>query len=117
MAWKQFKKYFKQKYLSDRYYDDKIKEFHEMKLGQLTMEEYANKFLELLRYVRNIRDDKVKIQHFLSGLPQLYKDRIEFDEPRTLEEEIRKAKYFYDNKKRKPDFHKAWMDKKNEKFD
>ena len=27
---KQFKKYFKQKYLFDRYYDDKIKEFHEM---------------------------------------------------------------------------------------
>ena len=52
IVWKQFKKYFKQKYLSDRYYDDKIKEFHELKLGQFTMEEYANKFLELLRYVR-----------------------------------------------------------------
>ena len=25
MVWKQFKKYFKQKYLSDRYYDDNIK--------------------------------------------------------------------------------------------
>ena len=69
IAWKQFKKYFKQKYLSDMYYDDKIKEFHKMRLGQLNMEEYANKLLELLRYVRYIRDDKVKIQHFLSGLP------------------------------------------------
>ena len=57
------------------------------------MEEYENKFLELLRYVRYIKDDKVKIQHFLSGLPQAYKDMIEFDEPRTLEEAIRKAKY------------------------
>ena len=59
------------------------------------MEEYANKFLELLRYVRYIKNDKVKIQHFLSGLPQSYKDRIEFDEPRTLEEAKRKAKYCY----------------------
>ena len=25
IVWKQFKKYFKQKYLCDRYYDDKIK--------------------------------------------------------------------------------------------
>ena len=33
LKWKQFKKYFKQKYLSDRYYDDKIKEFHELILG------------------------------------------------------------------------------------
>ena len=45
IVWKQFQKYFKQKYLSDRYYDDKIKEFHELRLGQQTMEEYANKFL------------------------------------------------------------------------
>ena len=81
------------------------------------MEEYANKFLELLRYVRYIRDDKVKIQHFLSGIPQSYKDRIEFDEPRTLEEPIRKDKYCYEKNKIKPDFHKAWKDKKNENFD
>ena len=53
------------------------------------MDEYANKFLELLRYVRYIRDEKVEIQWFLSGLPQAYKDRIEFYEPRTLEEVIR----------------------------
>ena len=69
IVWKQFKKYFKQKYLSDKYYDDKIKEFHELRLGQQTMEEYANKFLELLRYVRYIKDEKMKIQHFLSGFP------------------------------------------------
>ena len=61
IVWNQFKKYFKHKYLSDRYYDDNIKEFHELKLGQLTMEEYENKFLELLRNVTYIRDDKVKI--------------------------------------------------------
>ena len=54
------------------------------------MEEYANKFLELLRYVRYIKDEKVKIQRFLSGLPQSYKDRIEFYEPRTLEEAKKK---------------------------
>ena len=53
IVWNQFKKYFKHKYLSDMYYDDKIKEFHELKLGLLTM--------ELLRYVRYIKDDKVKI--------------------------------------------------------
>ena len=88
-----------------------------MRLGQQTMEEYANKFLELLRYVRYIKDEKVKVQRFLSGLPQSYKDRIEFYEPGTLEEAIRKAKYFYEQSKGKPDYHKAWKDKKNEKCD
>ena len=81
------------------------------------MEEYANKFLELLRYVRYIKDKKVKIQCFLSGLPQYYKDKIEFYEPRNMEEEIRKATYFYEQSKRKPDIHKVWKENKKEKFD
>ena len=51
------------------YYADKIKEFHELRLGQQTMEEDANKFIELLRYVRYIKDEKVNMQRFLSGLP------------------------------------------------
>ena len=67
------------------------------------MEEYANKFLELLRYVRYIKDKKVKIQRFMSGFPQSYKDRIEFYEPITLEEAIRKANYFYEQSKGKLD--------------
>jgi len=62
--------------ISDKYYDDKIKEFHELRLGQQTMEEYANKVLQLSRYVWYIRDEKVKVHHFLSGLPQSYKDRL-----------------------------------------
>ena len=60
---------------------------------------------------------KWKVQRFLSGLPQSYKDRIEFYEPRTLEEAIRKAKYYYEKRKSNPDYHKAWNDKKNENFD
>ena len=58
----------------------------------------------------------MKIQRFLSGLPQTYKDRIEFYEPRTLEEAIRKAKYCYEKIKWKLDYHKTWKDKKNEKL-
>jgi hypothetical protein len=49
------------------------------------MEEYENKFLELLRYVDFIRDDKVKIQRFLSRFPSFYKDKIQFYETKTLE--------------------------------
>ena len=80
------------------------------------MDEYANKFLEFLRYFRYIRDEKVKIQWFLSGFTQAYKDRIEFYEPRTLKEAIIKAKYCYEQSKGKPDYHKAWKDKKKAKY-
>ena len=70
-----------------------------------------------MRYVWYIKDEKVKFQRFLSGLPQSYKDRIEFYEPRTLEEAIRKAKYCYEKSKGKLDYHKTWKDKKNDKSD
>ena len=81
------------------------------------MEEYENNFLELLRYVRYIKDEKVKIQHFLSGLPQSYKDRIEFYVPRTMEEAIRKDKYYYEKSRGKPNYHKTWKEIKNDNSD
>ena len=67
-----------QKYLSDKYYDDKIKAFHELILGQQTMEEYANNFLELLRYVSYIKDGKVNIQRFFSEFLSITKTGLIF---------------------------------------
>ena len=33
MTWKIFKKYLKNKYITERYYDEKDKEFHDLNLG------------------------------------------------------------------------------------
>jgi hypothetical protein len=96
LSWKRFEKYFQKKYFSKRYFDEKAKEFYELKLGQLTMEEYVNKFLDLLRYVPYIKAEKAKAQRFISGLPKEYWNRIEFDEPKTLEDIIRKATYCHE---------------------
>ena len=76
--------------------DGKTKEFYELMLVHLTIDEYVNKFLELLRYVPYIKDEKVKLQRFISGLPQTYQNKIEFDEPKTLEDTIQKARYCYE---------------------
>jgi hypothetical protein len=43
-----------------------------------------------------IKEYKVKFQIFVSFLPQSYKDRIEFDNPKTLNEVIRKEIIFYE---------------------
>jgi hypothetical protein len=85
LSWEQFEKYFWKKYLSEKYFDEKTKEFYELKLGQLTIEEYVSRFLKLLRYVTYIKEKKAKVQCFISGLPKDYWNRIEFDEPKTLE--------------------------------
>jgi hypothetical protein len=62
LSWRQFEKQFKKNYLSKRYYDENTKEFYELKLGQLTIDEYVNKFLELMRYMPYIKDEKVKME-------------------------------------------------------
>ena len=96
LSWKRFEKYFPKKYLSERYFDEKAKEFYELKLGQLTMEEYVNKFVDLLRYVPYIKAEKAKVQHIISGLPKEYWNIIEFNEPKTLEDTIRKETYCHE---------------------
>jgi hypothetical protein len=96
ITWKQFKKYIHKEYLSENFYDKKMQELFELRLGSMTMEEYEKKFLGLLKYVRFIADEKVKKRRFISGLPTFYKENIKYDEPKTLTEAIRKATYLYE---------------------
>jgi hypothetical protein len=83
----------------------------------MTMEEYERKFLELLRYVDNIKDEKVKIQYFLSGLPTYHKDKIQYDELRNLEAAIRKTSFLYEQSKGRSNLQRSWRDKRKEKQD
>jgi len=57
-------------------------------MGSMTDEEYASRFLKLLGYVPYLKEEKGKIQRFISGLAISFKYKIEFDEPRSLEEAI-----------------------------
>jgi hypothetical protein len=52
ITWKQFSKYFQKEYLSEMFYEKKVQELFELRLGSMTMVEYENKFLGLLNYVR-----------------------------------------------------------------
>ena len=72
-----------------------MEELFELKLGNLTMDAYENIFLKLLTYLSYIKDEKVKIQIYLSVLPTFYKDKIQYDMPKTLKEVIGKEKHLY----------------------
>ena len=114
LEWSDFKKYFKKQCLYESYYERKTKEFYELWLGQMAMEDPINKFPELLRFIPYIWEDKVKIQWFLGCLPQSYKDKIEFYNPKSLSEVFRKAQMCYDQYKQRSKFPKAWKDKKQD---
>ena len=62
LSWHEFKRIFRKKYLSERYYDIKTKEFYELKMWPMIDEEYTTTFLELLRYLPYLKDEKAKVQ-------------------------------------------------------
>jgi len=47
LIWHEFKRPFRKKYLSNRYYENKAKEFYELKMGSMKNEEYMTKFLAI----------------------------------------------------------------------
>jgi hypothetical protein len=110
-TWREFKRYFQKKYLTKRYYDKKMKDFFELNLRSMTIDEYERKFLELLKYVAFIKDEQVKIQRYLSGFTSFISDNIKYDDPNTLEETRRRDKCLYDQQRGRPTFQKAWEEK------
>jgi hypothetical protein len=78
---------------------------------RLSMNEYEKRFFELLKYVDFIKDEKVKIQRFLSGLPSFYSDMIQYDNPKNFEETIRRERHLYEKRKGRPVFQKTWTEK------
>eukprot|EP00253_Pinus_taeda_P007038 PITA_07038 len=92
------------------------KEFHDLRLGQQTMDEFITQFTSLLRYVPYIREAKAKVQIFVSSLPLYIRERIEFDNPRTMDESIRKAIICYQQNKQKGEApNKRWNEKRGNK--
>ena len=62
-------------------------------------DEYTSRFLDLLRYIPCLKEEKPKIQRFTIGLSVTFKDKIDIDEPRSMEEAIQNLKCGYEQSK------------------
>eukprot|EP00253_Pinus_taeda_P028520 PITA_28520 len=114
ITWDNFQRFFKERYLTERFYDEKAREFRDLRLGQQTMDEFITRFTSLLRYVPYIREEKAKVQRFVSSLPLYMRERIEFDNPKSMDEVIRKARICYQQGKQKGETaNRKWSEKKN----
>ena len=87
--------------MSERFFNRRVKEFHDLRTGSMTMDAFINNFLDLLHYVPYIKDEKVKIQQFLGCLPPKFRERIEFGMPKTLHTTLRKARIYYEHGKQR----------------
>ena len=81
----------------------------------MTMDEYITNFTSLLRYLPYVREEKAKVQRFLSTFPTHMKERIEFINPRTMDKEIRKARMCYQQSNKKGEVGKIWQLRKGQK--
>ena len=83
--------------MSERFFDQKVKEFHELHMGSITMDTFINRFLDLLHYVPYIKDEKVTVHQFLGCLSPNFQEKIEFDMPKTLDTTLHKARLCYEH--------------------
>ena len=80
-------------------------------MGRLTIDEFVTKFTNLLSYVPYICEEKAKVQRFLNYLPAVYKEKIEFDNPKTMDEVVRKSRLCYQQFKGRGEHGKSWVNK------
>lgn len=116
VTWEQFQKHFKYRYLTEWSYDDKEEQFHNLKLGQQSMDEFVAKLTLLLRYVPYIHEEKAKVQCFISSLPIYMKEKLEFDNLKMMDEVVRKGRIYYHQMKQKGEGNKNWTSKKGQIF-
>ena len=81
------------------------------------MKELSSKFLSLLQYVPYIINENPKIHRFLSCLPLTFKDIIEYENPKTLEEAMRKENLCYEQSKNKKECVSNWKGKRTNYFE
>lgn len=79
------------------------------------MDEYIVKSTSLLRYVPYILEEKAEVQCFISNLLVSMKERLEFDNPKTMDEAICKAWIFYQRSKQNGGNNNSWIGKKGKK--
>ncbi|KAA3487306.1 Protein MCM10 [Gossypium australe] len=69
VTWDFFQVEFRKKYISQRFLDQKNKEFLELKQGRMTMTEYERKFVRLSKYAREyVSTEEIMCKRFVDGL-------------------------------------------------
>ncbi|KAK5812033.1 hypothetical protein PVK06_027428 [Gossypium arboreum] len=105
-TWEFFQTEFRKKYISQRFIDQKWKEFLELKQGSMSVTDYERKFVRLSRYAREcISSEAVMCKHFEDGLNddiKLYVGILEIREFVVLVERACKAEEL-SKEKRKAD--------------
>jgi hypothetical protein len=68
VSWELFEERFRRKYLPAYYEEQQVGAFHALVQGNITVEEYEIRFMELVKYVSYMDNDQRQAEHFVYGL-------------------------------------------------
>ncbi|KZV16238.1 hypothetical protein F511_26255 [Dorcoceras hygrometricum] len=92
ISWESFYAAFRQKYTPESYYNNREREFDNLKQGNLRVAEYARQFSSLFSYVPHVSNqERTKRNKFLRGLrPELFR-MVLAGSPATYAEAVDRA--------------------------
>ncbi|KZV15821.1 hypothetical protein F511_13507 [Dorcoceras hygrometricum] len=92
ISWESFYAVFRQEYTHDVYYNNREREFDNLKQGNMRVAEYARQFSSLLLYVPHVANqERTKRNKFLRGLrPNLFR-MVLAGSPATYAEAVNRA--------------------------
>ncbi|CAN6362592.1 unnamed protein product [Urochloa humidicola] len=92
ITWDEFMEAFREHHIPEAIVDRKVEEFRNLKMGKMTVQEYTNRFQQLMRYAPDeTNTEKKKIYYFRKGLHHGMKLHLEAHDVTTLHQLIGKA--------------------------
>ena len=76
ISWEEFLKVFDGKYFPSHIRKEKMREFLGLRQGNMTVQEYDNKFVELERFTTKMEDDGERMEKFIYGLRAGLREKV-----------------------------------------
>jgi hypothetical protein len=93
ISWELFEERFQRKYLSAYYQEQHVGAFHALVQGNITMEEYEIRFMELIKYVSYMDTDQRQAERFVYGLNPKTRTMVRMWKPSSVTKEVENARY------------------------
>jgi hypothetical protein len=100
LTWEIFEERFREKFLSNQYCEARADEYHELRQGNSTVEQYERRFFSLRHYAGDPDNDVALTRHFIRGLRDTIAGDVRLHQPSTLALAIEKARIAEDNQSR-----------------
>ena len=92
LTWEIFEERFRERFLSPQFREARADEFHTIRQGNMTVDQYEIRFFELRQYSCYDNDDLLLAHHFIRGLKDSIIGEVCMHQPRTLALTVEKAR-------------------------